>query len=204
MTPLHVGWTFASLVLALVLSATEARQLFLARQVQGNAIPPATHLGAASPQQAYNQVGTPAPLPSPPPPLATDNLAKKPQRVACGTIVSNLTSVYLQNPHHPRPTYSKLICELVIERADPSVSRLVVRFKHLDLYRSNMDGQCLHDRFGVFTDLNAPMTPILCGNQTGKSVSVPFLPAQGCLIVSVITSDLDHDRSWTIEIEQEK
>lgn len=199
MPPLHVGWTFASLVLALMLSVAEARQLFAARQVQGNAIPPATLLGAASPQQAHNQVAAP-----PPPPLATDNLAKTPQRVACGSIVSNLTSVYLQNPHHPGPTYSKIICELVIERADPSVSRLVIRFRHLDLYRSNMDGQCLHDRFGVYTDLNAPMTPILCGNQTGKSISVPFLPARGCLIVSVITSDLDHDRSWTIEIEQEK
>lgn len=131
-----------------------------------------------------------------------DNSIKSQRHIACGTIVTNVTSILVHNPHHPEPTFTKVICEIVVEKADRSVNKLNIRFKHLELYRANMDGQCLHDKFAVYTDLNAPMSPILCGSQTGKTLSIPFLPNQGCLIVSIITSDLDHDRSWSIEIEQ--
>lgn len=131
-----------------------------------------------------------------------DNNIKSQQHIACGTIVTNVTNILVRNPHHPEPTFTKVICEIVIEKADRSVNKLDIKFKHLELYRPNMDGLCQHDKFAVYTDLNAPMSPILCGSQTGKMISVPFLPNQACLIVSIITSDLDHDRSWTIEIEQ--
>jgi len=122
---------------------------------------------------------------------------------ACGTIASNNhTKIILKNPHHPEPTYVRAICETVIERSNESIRALNISFNQLDLYRSNYDGTCMHDRFGVYTDLNAAITPILCGNQTGKSLTIPFEPPHTSLIVSITTSDLDHDRIWDLRIEQ--
>lgn len=123
--------------------------------------------------------------------------------IGCGTIASNHTHFIVKNPHHPEPTYVKAICETVIERSLPTVNKLTIKFKQLELYRPNYDGACLHDRFAVYTDLNVAVTPIMCGNQTGNSVTVPFTPPQTSLIVSITTSDLDHDRAWVLEIEQE-
>lgn len=124
------------------------------------------------------------------------------KNVACGTIATNLTSILVKNPHHPEPTYDKSICETVIERIDPSVNKLSIRFKQLELYRSTVDGECIQDRFAIYTDLNVPVTPVICGNQTGRTISIPFKPPHSSLIISVTTSDLDHDRSWAIEVEQ--
>lgn len=121
----------------------------------------------------------------------------------CGTIVSkNHTKIILKNPHYPEPTYVKAICEMVIERANQAIHKLDITFKQLELYRSSFDGDCIHDRFGVYTDLNAAVTPTLCGNQTGKSISIPFEAPHTSLVVSITTSDLDHDRIWHLEIEQ--
>lgn len=125
------------------------------------------------------------------------------QLIDCGTMGSNHTHLIVKNPHHPEPTYVKAICETVIERSHPSVNKLTIKFKRLELYRPNYDGSCLQDRFAVYTDLNVAVSPVLCGNQTGKMVSVPFKAPQTSLIVSVTTSDLDHDRAWVLEIEQE-
>lgn len=121
----------------------------------------------------------------------------------CGTIVTNATHILVKNPNHPEPIYTKSICETVIERANPSVNKITVNFKQLELYRPMVDGTCLQDRFALFTDLNANISPILCGNHTGKTITIPF-PVQTSLIASITTSDLDHDRSWAIEIQQEK
>lgn len=126
------------------------------------------------------------------------------QPVACGTIAINTTTLLVKNPNHPEPTFTKSICETVIERANLSVNKLKIKFKQLQLYRSTIDGECLHDRFAVYTDLNAPVTPVICGNQTGKSISIPFALPQTSLIVSITTSDLDHDRAWVIGIEQQE
>lgn len=126
------------------------------------------------------------------------------QHVACGTIASNLTNILVKNPHHPEPTYVKAICETVVERSNPSIKKLSIKFKQFELYRPNFDGTCLHDRFGVYNDLNVAVTPIICGNYTGKSLSVPFISPHTSLIVSITTSDLDHDRFWVLEIEQDE
>jgi hypothetical protein len=127
----------------------------------------------------------------------------KHRHVACGTIASNHTHLIIKNPHYPKPTYVKAICETVIERSsEVTVDRLDIRFKQLELYRPNYDGTCLHDRFAVYTDLNVAVSPILCGNQTGQTISIPFLPPLTSLIISITTSDLDHDRAWLLEIEQ--
>lgn len=127
-----------------------------------------------------------------------------PQYVACGTIATNFTTILVRNPHHPEPTFTKSICETVIERLDPTINKLSIRFKQLELYRPTSDGQCIHDRFAIYTDLNAVVTPVICGNHTGEVITIPFLLPHTSLIVSVTTSDLDHDRFWAIEIEQEK
>lgn len=124
------------------------------------------------------------------------------QSLSCGTTASNLTSFVVKNPNYPQPTYIKAFCETVVERVDPNVSKLNIKFRQLELYRSNYDGTCLHDRFAVYTDLNLAVTPIICGNQTGKNITVPFMKHQTSLIVSIVTSDLDHDRLWVLEIEQ--
>lgn len=133
-----------------------------------------------------------------------DNTIGSHKVMECGTIASNVTHIILKNPHYPEPTYTRSICETVIERADPSIKKLNIKFNQLELYRSTFDGQCLHDRFAVYTDLNAAMTPVLCGNQTGKTITIPFSPTQTSLIVSITTSDLDHDRNWIVKMEQEK
>lgn len=132
-----------------------------------------------------------------------DNTIESHKTMDCGSIASNVTGIIIKNPHYPEPTYTKSICETVIERAHPSIKKLSIKFKQLELYRSTFDGQCLHDRFAVYTDLNAAMTPVLCGNQTGKVVTIPFSPPLTSLIVSITTSDLDHDRIWIIKMEQE-
>lgn len=126
------------------------------------------------------------------------------KHIACGTISSNYTHVVVKNPHHPEPTYVRAICETVVERSSMSVSKLTINFKELELYRPNYDGSCIHDRFAVYTDLNIPVIPNMCGNLTGQTVSIPFAPSQTSLIVSITTSDLDHDRSWVLEIEQSR
>lgn len=127
----------------------------------------------------------------------------KHRHIACGTIASNHTHLIIKNPHYPEPTYAKAICETVVERSNGlTVDRLNIKFKQLELYRPNYDGTCLHDRFAVYTDLNVALTPVLCGNQTGQTLSIPFLPPLTSLIISITTSDLDHDRAWVLEIEQ--
>lgn len=134
-----------------------------------------------------------------------DNSIGAPQghkHVNCGEIVSNSTHLLIRNPHHPEATYSKTICEIVIERAGAQVKQLKLTLKRLELYRPTLDGVCLHDRFAVFTDLNLALTPIMCGNLSGKVISIPFELPHTSLIVSIGTSDLDHDRFWTIEAEQ--
>lgn len=125
------------------------------------------------------------------------------RHIDCGTIVTNHSHIIIKNPHYPEPTYAKAICETVIERTRQTVTRLSIRFKQLELYRPNFDGSCLHDRFAVYTDLNVAISPVLCGNQTGQSLTVPFMPPLTSLVISVTTSDLDHDRAWVLEIEQE-
>lgn len=125
------------------------------------------------------------------------------QHVDCGTIATNVTNLLVKNPNHPEPTYTKVICEIVVERASSSINKLIIKFDRLELYRPTIDGQCLHDRFAVYTDLNSPVTPVICGNNTGKTITVPFVLPHTSLIVSVTTSDLDHDRSWSIDIEQQ-
>lgn len=124
------------------------------------------------------------------------------KHIDCGTFATNLTNILVKNPHYPNPTYSKSICETVIERADPTISRLEINFKQLELYRPTSDGRCMHDRFAVYTDLNAPVSPVLCGNHTSTNLTVPFRGPIASLIVSITTSDLDHDRWWLVEIEQ--
>lgn len=132
-----------------------------------------------------------------------DNSIENHKHIVCGTIASNHTHLLIKNPHYPEPTYIKAICETVIERSsETSVDRLNIKFKQLELYRPSYDGTCLHDRFAVYTDLNVAVSPILCGNQTGQSISIPFLPPLTNLIISITTSDLDHDRAWLLEIEQ--
>lgn len=126
------------------------------------------------------------------------------RRVACGSSATNLTHVAVKNPQYPEAIYTKAICEAIIERVDPSIHELNIKFKQLELYRPTFDGQCLHDRFAIYTDLNAIVGPVLCGNQTGRSISIPFVKQHSNLIVSVMTSDLDHDRTWHIEIEQRR
>lgn len=133
-----------------------------------------------------------------------DNNREHHNHVPCGTFASNLTRIVVKNPHHPEPTYTKAICETVIERANPMVKGLRINFRKLELYRPNYDGSCSHDRFGVYNDLNVAVHPIICGTQTGRNISVPFVSPQTSLIVSITTSDLDHDRHWILEIEQEK
>lgn len=132
-----------------------------------------------------------------------DNSIESHKMMDCGTTASNITHVVLKNPNYPQPTYTRSICETVIERAGPSIKKLKLLFKQLELYRSTVDGQCMHDRFAVYTDLNTAMTPVLCGNQTGRTFSIPFSPSLTSLIVSITTSDLDHDRNWIVQIEQE-
>lgn len=137
--------------------------------------------------------------------LRNDNTVAgyKHKHVDCGTIVTNITHILVKNPHYPSPTFTKTICETVVERANPSITKLKVYLKQLELYRPTIDGQCNHDRFSIYTDLNAPLTPIVCGNHTGKTISIPFVQPQTSLIVSITTSDLDHDRNWAVEVEQE-
>lgn len=126
------------------------------------------------------------------------------KQVACGTIVNNITSILVTNPHHPEPTYVNSICETVIERANRTVTKLRIDFRKLELYRPNSEGQCRHDRFAVYTDLNVPITPILCGDLTGKMLIIPFPKRHMSLILSVTTSDLDHDRFWEIAVDQQQ
>lgn len=133
-----------------------------------------------------------------------DNTIDSHRHVDCGTIATNITKILVKNPNHPEPTFTKAICETVIERAHPAVTKLKVKFNQLEIYRPTADGQCLHDRFAIYTDLNAAVTPVLCGNQTGKTIWIPFVSPQASLIISVSTSDLDYDRLWSIEVEQEK
>lgn len=135
--------------------------------------------------------------------LMDDNTIESHKMMDCGTTASNTTRVVLKNPNYPEPTYTGSVCETVIERVDPSIKKLKFIFKQLELYRPTVDGQCMHDRFAVYTDLNTALTPILCGNQTGRSFSIPFSPSLTSLIVSITTSDLDHDRNWILQIEQE-
>lgn len=124
------------------------------------------------------------------------------KHVACGTMVNNATSILVTNPHHPEPTYVNTICETVIERANATVAKLRIGFKKLELYRPHSDGQCQHDRFAVYSDLNVPITPVLCGDLTGRTIEVPFPEPEMSLILSVTTSDLDHDRYWELVVDQ--
>lgn len=125
------------------------------------------------------------------------------QLVDCGSIVSNITNVLVNNPQHPEPTYTGSICETVIERASSSVDQLSIKFRQLELYRPSYDGECLHDRFAIYTALNVAVTPVICGIHNGETIRVPFGMNQTSLILSIITSDLDHDRLWSIEVSQE-
>lgn len=124
--------------------------------------------------------------------------------IPCGSTAVNMTQIAVMNPQHPEAIYHRAICEAVIERIDPSINELSIRFKKLELYRPTYDGQCLQDRFAIYTDLNAIIGPVLCGNQTGRIISIPFVKQHTNLVVSVMTSDLDHDRTWHIEIEQRR
>lgn len=126
------------------------------------------------------------------------------QQIPCGTISTNSTNMLVKNPHYPEATYTKVICETVIERANPSITKLNINLKQLELYRPTSEGKCTHDRFAIYTDLNVPVSEVLCGNHDGKTLSVPFHPNQHNLILSVSTSELDHDRFWLIELEQVK
>lgn len=123
--------------------------------------------------------------------------------VACGTIATNMSVILVKNPQYPQPTYEKSVCETVVEKANPAIAKLVIKFRKLELYRPTTDGECIHDRFAIYTDLNAAVSSIICGNHSGETISVPFLASQTSLIVSITTSDLDHERVWEIEIGQE-
>lgn len=124
------------------------------------------------------------------------------KHIACGTMVNNATSILITNPHHPEPTYVNTVCETVIERANATITKLRIQFRKLELYRPHSDGKCQHDRFAVYSDLNAALTPVLCGDLTGKTVEVPFSKPDMSLIISVSTSDLDHDRYWELAVDQ--
>lgn len=124
--------------------------------------------------------------------------------VDCGSIVSNMSHILIKNPHHPEPTYTKSICETVIVRASPSVNQLSIKFRQFELYRSSYHGECLHDRFAIYSDLNELVAPTICGSHTGETLKVPFLSNRTSLILSITTSDLDHDRFWSIEITQDQ
>lgn len=123
--------------------------------------------------------------------------------VECGSIVVNLTSIIINNPNYPEPTYTKSICETVIERANPSIKQLNIKFRQLELYRPTYDGVCIHDRFGVYTDLNNLINDHICGNHDGRTIIIPFPKNQHNLILSIMTSDIDHDRFWSIQVNQE-
>lgn len=122
--------------------------------------------------------------------------------IDCGTLSTNAIKFTISNPDAPEPTYGRLICEIVVQHSRPNVSKLSLKLRQMLLYRPTMDGQCLQDKFAVFTDLNRAVTPIMCGNKTGETIIVPFDASLEHLIVSIITSDLDHDRNWFIEVEQ--
>lgn len=130
-------------------------------------------------------------------------LLQNSQRVDCGSIVTKIPNILVNNPNYPEPTYTKSICETVIERFNSSISHLNVKFRQLELYRPTYEGDCLHDRFVIYTDTDVAMTPILCGIHNGETIQVPFAINQTNLILSIVTSDLDHDRFWSIEINQE-
>lgn len=134
--------------------------------------------------------------------VSSYNASQSYEHVPCGTLSTNSSKILVNNPNYPETIYTKTICETVIERSDPTIKRLIIRLKQLELYRPNFNGQCLQDRFAIYTDLNALLTPVMCGNNTGKTITILF-PLHTSVIISVTTSDLDHDRSWSIEIEQE-
>lgn len=121
----------------------------------------------------------------------------------CGTIISDVTSLVIKNPQYPEPIYTRSICEIVIERSNSSITKLAIKLKKLELFMPTMDGECHQDRFAVYTDLNVAVTPVLCGNHTGETMSVAFAPKQTSLVLSIITSETDHDRFWVIEVDQE-
>lgn len=125
------------------------------------------------------------------------------KKVECGSMSTKEARFTLINPEHPDSTYGKLICETVVEHSNPKVTKLSLKLRKLQLYRPTMDGDCLQDKFAVFTDLNRAVTPVICGNRTGDTIVVPFQESQKNLIVSIMTSDLDHDRYWIIDVEQQ-
>lgn len=122
--------------------------------------------------------------------------------VQCGTLSTNALHFSVSNPEHPDPTYRKVICETVIEHARPDITKLIIKLNQLNLYRPSYEGQCMHDKFSIFTDLNQAVIPVLCGNRSGETIEIPFLADQKYLIISVMTSNLDHDRIWHIEVIQ--
>lgn len=122
--------------------------------------------------------------------------------VDCGSIVVNLTSILISNPNYPNPTYTKSICETVVERANPSIKDLNIKFRQLELYRPTYEGDCVHDRFGIYTDLNVLVGSAICGDRSGDTIKVPFNNNHS-LILSIMTSDIDHDRFWSIQVSQE-
>lgn len=122
--------------------------------------------------------------------------------VDCGTFSTNAIRFSLKNPQHPEPNYGKVICETVIEHSSSKIKTLKLHLKQLNLYRSMASGECHHDKFAVFTDLNHAVSPVMCGNKTGETIMIPFDSSRKYLILSVITSNLDHDRQWVIEAEQ--
>lgn len=122
--------------------------------------------------------------------------------VDCGSIVVNLTSILISNPGYPDPTYTKSICETVVTRANPSIKHLNIKFRQLELYRPTFEGDCLHDRFGVYTDLSTLVGNAICGEHSGESIKVPFNNNHS-LVLSIMTSDIDHDRIWSIQVNQE-
>lgn len=132
-----------------------------------------------------------------------EDIVVSPKSVDCGSIVANLTSITIRNPNHPEPNYTKGICETVIERANSSISHLSVKLDQFELFGESFDGTCVHDRFAIYTDLNIPVSPVLCGNHNGRKFKIQFHNNETSLILSIITSELDHDRFWSIQVDQE-
>lgn len=132
----------------------------------------------------------------------SENTIDSHRYVDCGSIVVNLTSILITNPNYPNPTYTKSICETVVERANPSIKEMNIKFRQFELYRPNYEGACIHDRFGIYTDLNTLIGNAICGDRSGETIKVPFNNNHS-LILSIMTSDIDHDRFWSIQVSQE-
>lgn len=136
---------------------------------------------------------------------SNDSLVCCVKQTKCGSIISKEqgslgSTIYLQNDAYPKPVKKVAICEIVIERSSSNVNQLMIEFDKLELYKPTVMGECLHDHFRVYNDLNAPLSPKLCGNNTEQHLYLDFKEKN--LILSIKTSALGYSRYWSLRVTQ--